>query len=450
MTGIVCNLVGNVVTAAAAVRTAKTVTAVGNAQVDTAQSKFGGAAALFDGTGDRLTVTSDADFAFSGDFTIEFFIRWNARTHGTNYILFDGRLSTDGSVVKPTIYHVDSSLRYFVNGADRITSATLTINNGVWYHYALSRSGSSTRLFVDGTQVGSTYTDNNTYVQSALSIGDYAGTGYGLNGWIDEVRISNTARYTANFTAPSAAFTNDSNTLMLLHCDGTDASTTFTDDTGSRVPKTITAIGNAQISTAQSKFGGSSMLNDGTGDALRIESNADFGYGTGDFCIEFWIRPTTNLSGTYNVWDQRADGAGVEVKPSIYISGNTLYYYTNNDNRISYGIQLQSGTWYHIAVSRSGSSTKMWLDGTQVGSTYTDNNNYVTSQVIISNYSAGGGNYYYATPAYFDEIRISKGTARYTANFTAPTTAFTNDANTVLLIHADGTNGSTTFTDDNA
>jgi hypothetical protein len=190
------------------------------------------------------------------------------------------------------------------------------------------------------------------------------------------------------------------------------------------------------------------MLSDGTGDALRITSNSDFAYGTGDFCFEFFIRPTTNLNGTYNVWEQRGDGEGVVVKPTIYISGNTIYYYTNGDNRISHGITLQSGTWYHLAVSRSGSSTRMWLNGTQVGSTYTDNNNYATSQVIIGAYSAGSSSYTGSTPAYFDEIRISKGVARYTANFTPSTTAFVNDANTVLLIHADGTDASTVFTDD--
>lgn len=222
--------------------------------------------------------------------------------------------------------------------------------------------------------------------------------------------------------ATPAEFVDDSSTVLLLHCNGANASTTFTDDNSSgRTAKTITARGNAQQSTAQFKYGTASMLSDGTGDCLQVTSSADFGYGTGDFCFEFYIRPTTNLTGVYNVWDQRADGGGVEVKPSIYIASNTLYYYTNGDNRISYGITLQSGTWYHIAVSRSGSSTKMWLDGTQVGSTYTDNNNYATSQVVIGAYSAGGGTYSGSTPAYFDEIRVSKGAARYTSAFTPGT-----------------------------
>jgi len=250
------------------------------------------------------------------------------------------------------------------------------------------------------------------------------------------------------FVSPTAEFINDANTKLLLHFNGTNGDTTTTDDaTNPRTAKTITARGNAQVSTAQSKFGGASMLSDGAGDCLQVSSNADFGYSTGDFTIEFFIRPTTNLTSTYNIWEQRADGEAGAVKPSIYISGSTLYYYTNSDNRISHSVTLASGTWYHIALSRSSGSTKMFLDGTQVGSTYTDSNSYATSQVVIGAYSTGGGGFTGSTPAYFEEIRVSN-TARYTTTFTPTTAAFVNDANTVFLLHCDGTNASTTFTDD--
>ena len=228
-------------------------------------------------------------------------------------------------------------------------------------------------------------------------------------------------------------------------CAMVGASFTIT-ATPSRIRKTVYAIGNAQVATAQSKFGGASMLSDGTGDCLQVLSNADFAFGSGDFTIEFFIRPTTALTGTYNIWDQRATGAGGGVVPSIYITGSVLYYFTNSDNRIAYSITLQSGTWYHFALSRSSGSTKMFLDGTQVGSTYTDSNSYTTSQVVIGAYAATGS-YTGSTPAYFDEMRVSNS-ARYTTTFTPTTSAFANDENTLLLIHADGTNASTVFTDD--
>ncbi len=229
MTGIICSIAG--ATYAAAGRTAKTVTAVGNAQISTAQSKFGGASALFDGTGDRLTVTSAGDFGFAGDFTLEGWFRISF--FASQFFFFDFRLSTDGSVVKPTLYYTSSSggsIRYFVNGADRITTTSFASTTNTWYHIALCKSGTSTKLFINGTQDGSTYTDSNSYVNSNCAIGDYAGGGYGLNGYMDEIRFSNTARYTANFTAPTAAFTDDTNTILLLHCNGSNGSTTFTDD----------------------------------------------------------------------------------------------------------------------------------------------------------------------------------------------------------------------------
>jgi len=455
MTGFVCSMLGTTVAAAAAARTAKTITAVGNAQVDTAQSKFGGASALFDGTGDRLTVTSNADFAFSGDFTIEFWIRFTARTGTTNYIIFDGRLSTDGSVVKPTIYHIDNSIRLFVNGADRIVSSTLTITNGVWYHVAVSRSGTSTKLFWNGTQEGSTYTDSNSYVQTAFSIGDYAGTGFGVNGHMDEIRISKNARYTANFTAPTAAFTNDSNTVLLLHCDGTDASTTFTDDTGVRSPKGISAIGNAQVDTAQSKFGGASALFDGTGDYLTVNPvGTDLYFPAGqDVTIEMWIRPnvTQQFNPFFGLGNARGASSG-EV--SLYIESfggqfylRMAYNYGAVLALTSAGGAIASNNWYHIAYSREGDVHRLFLNGAlQETETDAGLNLGVSGQGCkIGSWADASGFY----TGHIDEVRISN-IARYTANFTAPTAAFTNDANTLFLCHANGTNGSTTFTDDNA
>jgi hypothetical protein len=122
----------------------------------------------------------------------------------------------------------------YVDGAYRIGRSGTQFTTNTWYHVALSRSGTSTRLFIDGTQVHSTYTDTTSYVGTAPDIGElnssFGLTGYGTIGHIDEFRISSTARYTANFTPTTTAFVNDADTLLLIHANGTDASTTFTDD----------------------------------------------------------------------------------------------------------------------------------------------------------------------------------------------------------------------------
>lgn len=197
-------------------------------------------------------------------------------------------------------------------------------------------------------------------------------------------------------------------------------------------PQTITIFGNAQISTAQSKFGGTSIDLDGTGDYISVDSTTDFQFGTGDFTIECWIyRSTTNSQD--NILDFRT--ANSQIAPTLYItSTNNLVYYVNGASRIS-GSTITTNTWHHVVVARSGTSTKMFLNGTQVGSTYTDTNDYIQSPLYIgsrwdnlSTSNFGG---------YIDEVRITKGLARYTANFTAPTARFENDSDTVLLIHAD-------------
>jgi hypothetical protein len=104
-------------------------------------------------------------------------------------------------------------------------------------------------------------------------------------------------------------------------------------------------------------------------------------------------------------------------------------------------------TWYHVALVRSGNSWYIFQNGSQLGST-------VTNSGAIQDYSGSVyiGKYGFdKSPLYFsgwlDEFRVSKGIARWTSNFTPPASAYSNDANTVLLLHMDGTEGSTSFID---
>jgi hypothetical protein len=161
------------------------------------------------------------------------------------------------------------------------------------------------------------------------------------------------------------------------------------------------------------------MAFDGTGDYLITNSQVTpIGFGSGDFTIEFWLY--LNSTGTQVIFDGRRTGAA-DVAPMIYyLSG--LKYYTAGNDRITGGT-LSTGQWYHIAVCRSGTSTKMFIDGTQTGSTYTDTNSYVqqSQRPTIGAEGVTIGN----SPlnAYIDDLRISKY-ARYTTTFTPPTTAF--------------------------
>jgi len=177
----------------------------------------------------------------------------------------------------------------------------------------------------------------------------------------------------------------------------------------------VETVGNAQINTTIKKYGTGSIAFDGTGDYLDIPNYADFGFGTGDFTIEFWLY--INSPGTFQIYDERV--VGNEVVPVLYLASGQIRYYVTAD-RIT-GATLSASTWYHIAISRSGSSTKLFVDGTQSGSTYTDNNNYINLAPYVGVYKPLGIVY---LNGYIDDLRITKGVARYTSNFTAPTAAF--------------------------
>jgi hypothetical protein len=184
----------------------KTVTVFGNTQISTAQSKFGGASLLFDGSGDYLTISNpDNAFVFSGDFTIE---AWVRRSTGLNVIYTNnstGEWNSRGGGV-----HIDAN-RYEMTGIGSVNYTTGTIAADTWTHLALVRSGSSVLMFINGnfdsTRTSSTTIGNGTNVPGVGLLDSFAGTPRQFwNGYIDELRVSKVAQYTANFTPPAAPF----------------------------------------------------------------------------------------------------------------------------------------------------------------------------------------------------------------------------------------------------
>jgi hypothetical protein len=201
-------------------RTQTQVMAYADAQVDTAQSKFGGASAYFDGTGDGL-LAGEVELS-SGTWTMECFIRF-VNTN-TNEIIFDPRFGSQ-PVRIPALRN--GRIGYFAGSWK--AGATVQSTN-TWHHFAWVYDGTYMKGYVNGT-LDLTYTETATFIDSKLAIGArYDLAAVYLNGHLDEIRISNNARYTSNFTAPTSAFTNDANTVLLLHCNGTDGSTVFNDD----------------------------------------------------------------------------------------------------------------------------------------------------------------------------------------------------------------------------
>jgi surface protein len=210
-----------------------------------------------------------------------------------------------------------------------------------------------------------------------------------------------------------------------------------------RMPKNIELVAfsrNGLLTTSNSKFG-SSCFNTGTnGGNAAVSPDPDFAFENRNFTIEMFVNPA-NFTGIKTYWDNRLD----ENSPNsirIDLDGSTLKYIVNGVTLISGTYTASANTWAHIAVSRSGTSTRLFVNGVQLGSTLTDTNVYRTGIVWIGGTHRGA-----QFAGLIDEVRVSKS-ARYTANFTPATSAFTNDSNTVLLLHFEGANGSKYTEDD--
>ena len=429
-------------------RTAKTITSQNGAAISTAQSKFGGASALFDGSNDYLTVDTSTDFTFTGDFTLECWVRFPVLpANPSNITLWNcDHLFYIAYYSGSNFWEID----IFQGGQNRVTtiaSGNLNLTTNTWYHIAYSRSGGTVKVFLDGVEKCSIAYGSTISTTSPNQLGSSPTYGY-KNMYIDEFRISNNARYTSGFTPPTSAFTNDANTLLLLHMNGTNGSTTFTDDNGVREQQGIVANGNAQIDTAQSKFGGASALFDGDGDKLSIPGFNAIGTA---FTLECWVRFSSLAYNRSIIMQDDGSGNNQGFLWRAFSNGTIDFIYFTSSSRGSFvsltsTATVSTNTWYHLAVVWNGSTLTVYKDGTSIASSSVSSIYQSVANIAVGGFTGAGAD---PMNGHIDEIRISN-TARYNGNFTAPTAAFVNDANTLLLIHANGTDGSTTFTDDNA
>ena len=218
----------------------------------------------------------------------------------------------------------------------------------------------------------------------------------------------------------------------LLAGDGSNNSTTITDS--SSLASNWTASGNAKLSTATKKYGTASISFDASA-STRITASAatsNFAFGTSAFTIEFWLY-LNNTASNMTIIDFRPTTTS-GIYPVVYVkSGGTPAFNVNEVDLITGGSTLAASTWYHIAVSRTGTSTRLFINGTQTGSTYSDSNSYLcgTSRPLI------GASGYDLTPnfsGFLDDVRITKSVGRYTTSFIPASAAlFTTTGSTPVL-----------------
>jgi hypothetical protein len=380
-----------------------------------------GGSGYFDGTGDYLSVADNANLRLgTSAFTIQAWIYRNA-AGATHSIIAKGGAST-GFVFQVTSTNV---LR-FTHGSTSIDT-TETIPASCWTHVAAIRTGTGSngfQLYINGVTraTGTVATDFNQ--TEVLYVGADRSATNVMNGYISSLKFTNgTAESSAVPNSPASATTNVA--LLLNFTNGG-----IIDNAADNVLETV---GNAQISTSVKKYGTGSLAFDGTGDWIAAPNNVEFSFGTGDFTIEAWVwldstvspnRPDFRKTVTiFSTGSANANDCSFAIYGSTSVAGVGLELYQASPSiALSVAATVATNTWVHVAWVRSGTTIYGFVDGTRytLGTTSAAIAGSVAPKIGAANTSG----YTNQFKGYIDDLRITKGVARYTANFTPPTAAF--------------------------
>lgn len=409
------------------------ITQYGNAQVGN-MTKIGNKSLMFDGVDDYLTASDnlagDHNFVFdTGNFTFEcwfykktttntlpIIIRKSGSWTTNNWFLSDVRSGDNPTVFTFWCYNISSS-------AAILTSTTVVVPN-TWYHLAVCRSGTTINLFVNGilesTVTSSVSLDGGT--TTSLNIGGTASAANDIVGSLQEVRVSNIARYNSNFTPPIQRFTTDSNTKLLLHLDDG----TIYNDIINPIYIIITTNGSPTWNIENSNTTKGNIYLPDTNSYCTISDSADWNLGLDDFTVDWWEYRTDNTTVNPVFSRNYSTSPGYCGLLCGYANSTTTlacYACTTGAstwdilNSITMG-SLVINEWNHFALVRNGSTFKTYKNGVYVAT--------ATSSAAIGNTSAnpGIGIYGNATTntfiGYIDCLRLTKGKALWLNNFNPP------------------------------
>jgi len=201
--------------------------------------------------------------------------------------------------------------------------------------------------------------------------------------------------------------------------------------------KPFTASGNAQLSTAEKKFGTASLLLDGVDDFVTTSYTSSL-LTNSEWAVDFWVYSSGLTSQTAHLWDAQNSNSGFALR----ISSGTLQVIKDNSIIRSVTGQLSDSTWHHIRLQRRFAFTEVFVDGFQRGQQA--GAEYNAHTYVIGAKENGSEEF----TGYIDEFRASTPTGLSAASFTPETEAYSLDVNTAALLHFDGTNGSTTITNE--
>jgi hypothetical protein len=306
---------------------------------------------------------------------------------------------------------------YWYNQINLGINSSIKLVNNQWTHLAVVRNGGTTTMYVNGLSGGS-FSDSTNYVTpSGLVIGsDLANPqSWEFNGYLSNLRIvKGTAVYTSAFTPPTEPLTAISGTSLLIN--GTDAS--IIDATQSSA---LTLVGNTKSSTTQIKYGNSSMFFDGTGDYLTAPSSTNFAFGTGDFTIETWVY--LNGPKSQNIFDTRNNSSSATGIAFVISADNFPWVYVNSAALFTSPTALSLNIWTHVAIVKYNGTITLYINGTTPATggsaasatSLTDTSCTIGTVIDYRNSSA-----IWHLNGFLQDLRVTKGLARYTTNFTPP------------------------------
>jgi hypothetical protein len=386
-----------------------------------------GGSGYFDVVDDFLTWGPGSSVQFgTGNFTIEVWIYITVTPAG-QYII-DGRNSGQTTAFALLFGATGlGRLAFFDGSIVAVDEATPSIKANEWAHCCVVRSGSTISLFINGVRAGvnSSYSGNMSTAPTLSYIGKrYAavfGDDFEFPGYMSSLRIvKGTAVYDptqTNITIPTAPLTAITNTSLLLNFTNAGV----VDATAKNVLETE---GNAQISTAQSKWGGGSIKFDGTGDAARIpdDEKENLRFGTGNFTIEFWAWKSANGSMDYDTVISIGSTGSYNGGFSVELSASRGFCFIyDNAIRVQSNFNPNDSTWNHYAVVRDGSTFALYKNGSRLTTATLSTTLGITGTAYVGAGALTDNSF----NGYIDDLRVTKGLARYTGTtYTTPTAPF--------------------------
>jgi len=414
--------------------------------------RSGGYSIYFDGSGDYMNPKTAFDgisphwSSTTDDWTIEFWI-YRTGTWTSGYPIPIGlSRSSDG-------YNT-----FLWGNAASASNDALWLNNSIynlsdiisdrtWTHVALVYNGTNITVYYDGVSVGSTsFTPNAALSALEFGIGaEFDGANGGspgnyFGGYMTDIRVSWNVRYTTTFTPPTDSLADDAYTVFLLRKENG-----YLKDVSSGVDLNIAGnthtvpFGPIDYSPWTADDVGGSVYFDGTSDYMQVSNSSDFAFGTGDFTVEAWVNYTTFSgsggqailsngtsisSGTSGHWYLTAYGA-----TDLRFGRHGVAQYTSVTSN------LVVDAWNHIAVTRSGTTVRIFVNGVSLTTSDTgggvgsyDFNN--TSGILM----IGEGASFSKASGHIADVRIIKGTAQYTSDFTPPTAPLSHTGSQTTLL----------------